>query len=142
MLFDFKKEQKVTMNMKDMNYPLDMIFINMSKEVVAVRSLKPGNFETSVEGVRFVLEVNKDEGAGLVGELISCTSDFYPQLEWPKKLKRLLWTQKLKKKKKLRRVSQNTTPTSVNIIVRVSTVPENAKQLLRVAVVLKYTKIR
>jgi hypothetical protein len=33
-------------------------------------------------------------------------------------------------------------PTSVNIIVRVSTVPENAKQLLRVAVVLKYTKIR
>jgi uncharacterized membrane protein (UPF0127 family) len=25
MLFDFKKEQKVTMNMKDMNYPLDMI---------------------------------------------------------------------------------------------------------------------
>jgi uncharacterized membrane protein (UPF0127 family) len=36
MLFDFKKEQKVTMNMKDMNYPLDMIFINMSKEVVAV----------------------------------------------------------------------------------------------------------
>jgi hypothetical protein len=110
MLFDFKKEQKVTMNMKDMNYPLDMIFINMSKEVVAVRSLKPGNFETSVEGVRFVLEVNKDEGAGLVGELISCTSDLYPQLEWPKKLKRLLWTQKLKKKKKLRRVSQNTTP--------------------------------
>jgi hypothetical protein len=102
--------------------------------------LKPGNFETSVEGVRFVLEVNKDEGAGLVGELISCTSDLYPQLEWPKKLKRLLWTQKLKKKKK--RVSQNTTPTSVNIIVRVSTVPENAKQLLRVAVVLKYTKIR
>jgi hypothetical protein len=68
------RKEKVTMNMKDMNYPLDMIFINMSKEVVAVRSLKPGNFETSVEGVRFVLEVNKDEGAGL-GELISCTSD-------------------------------------------------------------------
>jgi hypothetical protein len=33
-----------------------------------------------------------------VGEL-SCTSEIlYPQLEWPKKLKRLLWTQKLKKK--------------------------------------------
>jgi uncharacterized membrane protein (UPF0127 family) len=52
----------------NMNYPLDMIFINMSKEVVAVRSLKPGNFETSVEGVRFV-KVNKDEGAGLEGNL-------------------------------------------------------------------------
>jgi hypothetical protein len=42
----------------------------------------------------------------------------------------------------LRRVSKHDTPTSVNIIVRVSTVPENAKQFLRVAVVLKYTKIR
>jgi hypothetical protein len=25
-----------------------------------------------------------------VGELISCTSDLYPQLEWPKKLKPLV----------------------------------------------------
>jgi uncharacterized membrane protein (UPF0127 family) len=48
MLFDFKKEQKVTMNMKDMNYPL-IWFLSTCKEVVAVRSLKPGNFETSVE---------------------------------------------------------------------------------------------
>jgi uncharacterized membrane protein (UPF0127 family) len=31
-----------------MNYPLDMIFINMSREVVAVGTLMPGNFETSV----------------------------------------------------------------------------------------------
>jgi hypothetical protein len=45
----------------------------MSKEVVAVRSLKPGNFETSVEGVR-VLEVNKDEGADL--ELIMYVRSF------------------------------------------------------------------
>jgi hypothetical protein len=118
MLFDFKKEQKVTMNMKDMNYPLDMIFINMSKEVVAVRSLKPGNFETSVE-VRFVLEVNKDEGAGLVGELISCTSDLLSAVGMAEETEAPLWTQKLKKKKKLRRVSQNTTPTSVNIIVSI-----------------------
>jgi hypothetical protein len=39
-------------------------------------------------------------------------------------------------------IAKHDTSTSVNIIVRVSTVPENAKQLLRVAVVLKYTKIR
>jgi hypothetical protein len=37
--------------------------------------------------------------------------------------------EKKPKKKRLRRVSQNTTPLLVNIIVRVSTVPENAKQL-------------
>jgi hypothetical protein len=45
-----------------MNYPLDMIFYQHEQGVVAVRSLKPGNFETSgVEGVRFVVR-NKDEG--------------------------------------------------------------------------------
>jgi hypothetical protein len=73
MLFDFKKE-----HYEHERYELSIDFINMSKEVVAVRSLKPGNFETSVEGVLIVLEVNKDEGP----ELISCTSDLYPQLEW------------------------------------------------------------
>jgi uncharacterized membrane protein (UPF0127 family) len=35
--------------MKKMNYPLDMIFIKKNKEVVAVRSLMPGNFETAVK---------------------------------------------------------------------------------------------
>jgi uncharacterized membrane protein (UPF0127 family) len=50
--------------MKDMNYPLDMIFYQHEQGGSNVRSLKPGNFETSVEGVRFVVEVNKDEGAG------------------------------------------------------------------------------
>jgi hypothetical protein len=40
-----------------------------------------------------------------------------------------LWTQKLKKKKKLRRVKTRH-PTS-EYYVRVSTVPENAKQLFK-----------
>jgi hypothetical protein len=56
-------------------------------------------------------------------------------LEWPKKLKPLVDAE-TEEEEELRRVSQNTTPLLVNIIVRVSTVPENAKQLLRVAVVL------
>jgi hypothetical protein len=63
--------------------------------------LKPGNFETSVEGVRFVLEVNKDEGAGC-RELISCTSDLLSAVGMAEET---LVDQKLKKKKKLRRVS-------------------------------------
>jgi uncharacterized membrane protein (UPF0127 family) len=50
MLFDFKKEQSYYEHER-YELSIDMIFINMSKEVVAVRSLKPGNFETSVEGV-------------------------------------------------------------------------------------------
>jgi hypothetical protein len=63
---------------------------------------------------------------------------FYPSLEWPERAN-LLWTQKLKKKL---RGYRKTTPTSVNIIVRLSTVPENAKQLLRVAVVLNEDQVK
>lgn len=75
LLFDFGKEQSVTMNMRGMKHPLDMIFINMSREVVAVRSLPPGDYETTVKDVRFVLEVNKGMGVGLVGEKIECTAE-------------------------------------------------------------------
>jgi hypothetical protein len=78
----------------------------MSKEV-AVRSLKPGNFETSVEGVRFVLEVNKDEGGTCRGtyKLYVRSLSAVGMAEETE-----FCGQKLKKKKKLRRVSQNTTP--------------------------------
>jgi uncharacterized membrane protein (UPF0127 family) len=45
MLFDFKKRTEgYYEHEKNMN-PLDMIFINKNKEVVAVRSLMPGNFD-------------------------------------------------------------------------------------------------
>jgi hypothetical protein len=112
MLFDFKKEQKVTMNMKDMNYPLDMIFINMSKEVVAVRSLKPGNFGNFSRRRSICIEVNKDEGAGLVGnELISCTSDLLSMVGMAEgNWKRLLWTQETEEEEEGQGgVSQNDT---------------------------------
>ena len=68
LLFDFGKEQSVTMNMQGMKYPLDMIFISKTMEVIAVRTLLPGNFQTTVKNARFVLEVNKDEGAEIIGE--------------------------------------------------------------------------
>jgi hypothetical protein len=86
-----------------------MIFINMSKEVVAVRSLKPGNFETSVEGVRFVLEVNKDEGAGLVGEL-SCTSDLLSAVGMAEETEAPLVDAETEEEEEAEEVSQNTTP--------------------------------
>jgi hypothetical protein len=70
----------------------------MSKEVVAVRSLKPGNFETSVEGVRFVLEVNKDEGGTCRGTKLYVRS--LSAVGMAEETEALLWTQKLKKKKK------------------------------------------
>jgi uncharacterized membrane protein (UPF0127 family) len=44
MLFDFKKEQKVTMNMKDNERRYD--FYQHEQAGSSQRSLKPGNFET------------------------------------------------------------------------------------------------
>jgi uncharacterized membrane protein (UPF0127 family) len=75
LLFDFGKEKDITMNMVGMNYPLDMIFINMEREVVAVRSLKPGKYQTTVKDARFVIEVNKGMGMGLIGEKVECSPE-------------------------------------------------------------------
>jgi uncharacterized membrane protein (UPF0127 family) len=133
LLFDFGKEQEVTMNMKKMNYPLDMIFINMSREVVAVRTLEPGNFQTTVKNVRFVLEVNKDEAAGFVGELISCS----PELAAAVGMKPCSEQDEKELEEESDKpyediaISTENKPTNLNIIVRVSTVPDNAKQLFK-----------
>jgi hypothetical protein len=111
----------------------------MSKEVVAARSLKPGNFETSVEGVRFVLEVNKDEGAGLVGTYklyvrsLSAVG-MAEETEAP-----LVDAETEEEEEAEEGIAKHDTSTSVNIIVRVLYLKT---QLFRVAVVLKYTKIR
>lgn len=75
LLFDFGKEKDITMNMRGMKHPIDMIFINMNREVIAVRSLPPGDYETTVKDARFVLEVNKGMGVGLIGEKIECTAE-------------------------------------------------------------------
>ena len=63
MLFDFKSSEDVTMNMYDMKYPLDMIFIGDNEEVIKVVSLEPGENEVSVKNVRYVVEVNKGEAS-------------------------------------------------------------------------------
>jgi hypothetical protein len=62
-------------------------------------------------------------------------------LEWPKKLKALVDAETEEEEEAEEGIAKHDTSTSVNIIVSIY-VPENAKQLLRVAVVLKYTKIR
>ena len=66
MLFDFDKPQEVTMNMVKMKYPLDMIFIDGEGEVIAVESMEPGDNYVTKKGVKYVLEVNKGEGKGLI----------------------------------------------------------------------------
>jgi len=66
MLFDFGKASEITMNMMKMKYSLDMIFIGEDDKVIKVVSMEPGENEVTVPNVRYVVEVNKGEGAGKV----------------------------------------------------------------------------
>lgn len=133
LLFDFGSEQTVTMNMKGMNYPLDMLFIDMSREVVAVRSLMPGNYQTTVKNVRFVLEVNKGEAAGLVGELISCTPELAKAVGMTpcKHAEEEDEEHEDDATEEEKEHEEKQTLGGLNIIVRVSTVPENIQKVFK-----------
>ena len=62
MLFDFKQEGYWAMWMKDMQYPLDIIWINSSGKVVyEATNLQPSDYPTihkNITACRYVLEVN------------------------------------------------------------------------------------
>lgn len=63
MLFFFDFPQEVSMWMKDVNIPLDIIFCNEDQEVIAVKEGKPNNSKLiTVENTAFVIELNKDSG--------------------------------------------------------------------------------
>lgn len=62
MLFVFNPEQKPAFWMKDMNFPLDMLWINQDQQVIALdsdiaTSTSPQTFSPP-EPIRYVLEVN------------------------------------------------------------------------------------
>ena len=126
LLFDFGSEQSVTMNMKGMNYPLDMIFINMDREVVAVRTLMPGSFQTTVKKVRFVLEVNKGEGDGLVGERITCTPELAAAVGMMPCGGAAKEDTKGEKKE-----HEEMPSSSVNIIIRIASMPEQVEKVFK-----------
>lgn len=62
MLFVFEKPGKYCFWMKDMNFPIDIIWINESKKVVTVKeNVKPESYPDSFcpsESARYVIEVN------------------------------------------------------------------------------------
>jgi uncharacterized membrane protein (UPF0127 family) len=120
LLFDFGEEQSVTMNMVKMNYPLDIIFINEDKKVIAVRPLNPGKATTKVDNARFVLEVNKGMGVGLIGESV----------EYSKELLEAIYPascgcDECNKKE------ESHAEEGVNIIVRVSTSPKTNDKVFK-----------
>lgn len=64
LLFDFGKPDEYCMWMKDMNFALDMIWLNEEKEIVHIEeSVTPDTYPKSFCGpgsARYVVEVNKD----------------------------------------------------------------------------------
>lgn len=63
MLFYYDPPEEVSMWMKDVNIPLDIIFLNEDQEVISVYEGKPNNQKLITEqNVSFVLELNKDSG--------------------------------------------------------------------------------
>lgn len=64
MLFDFKEVQdSVVFNMKEMKFPIDIIFINNDDEVVKVaKECEPGDDLFTCKNVKYVLEVNTNSG--------------------------------------------------------------------------------
>lgn len=70
MLFYFDPPEDVQFWMKDVNIPLDLIFINEDQEVIKVQEGIP-NDETFIEapGVAYVLEVNAGSGIQTGDEL-------------------------------------------------------------------------
>lgn len=76
MLFTFDEEADHTMWMKNVNIPLDMIFIDKDKKVVKVQTVqpcesKPCELYKAGQPIMHVLELNPGEFTGNVGDTIS-----------------------------------------------------------------------
>lgn len=77
MLFDYSEnpQSELTFNTIDMNYPIDIIFINSDDEVIAVELGEPKSEELiecvcdDDELIKYVLEVNSNSGIKIGDEL-------------------------------------------------------------------------
>lgn len=70
MLFYFDPPEEVSMWMKDVPIPLDIIFFNEDQEVTAIHHGKPDDENLiTVKETAFVLELNKDSGIRVGDEL-------------------------------------------------------------------------
>lgn len=63
MLFIYDKPQTVRFHMKNMNFPIDMVFIDDNNEVISVyEAEQQGKFFIEEDNVSYVLEVNINSG--------------------------------------------------------------------------------
>jgi len=116
MLFDFKTAQTVTMNMRNMNYGIDMLFIDSSLKVKKAVSLLPDADDITVDDVRFVLEVNKGEGEGTLNEKVEMCDCLLAETDQQEKM-----SEEKEKPKTM----------STNIIIRIETVPSDMKEMFK-----------
>jgi uncharacterized membrane protein (UPF0127 family) len=135
MLFDFGDPQKVTMNTVHMQYPIDLLFIDEDNIVSAVRTLKPGNFETTVENIMFVLEVNEGEGSGFVGEQVTYEKDLFELLGFKTEYDideddYIMDDEDDDEEEEASQDIHNKQP-SLNIVINVSSIPDQYKQMFR-----------
>ena len=82
MLFYFNPEEETSIWMKDVDIPLDIIFINDDQEVTKVQQGKPNDTALiSSPETAYVLEVNKDSGIKIGDELDLNDDDSEPVMK-------------------------------------------------------------
>lgn len=63
MLFYYDPPQDVTFQMKEVKFPIDIVFINEDEEVVSIATVNPGDTQDySEQNISYVLEVNANSG--------------------------------------------------------------------------------
>lgn len=118
MLFNFREPRMATMNMQNMNYSIDMIFIDADMEVTRVSTRKPGSADISESDTLYVVEVNAGEGHRLRGKKVVFGKALIDIMEEH---------EEKHEEKQEHREGHNHAP-GVNIIIKIETVPQEMKE--------------
>ena len=116
MLFDFKEPQDVIMNMGNMNYDIDMLFVCSSLKVKRAIKMTTKAMPIMVKDILYVIELNAGEGAKAVGKDVEIGEGLTEVLKHEKEEK-----------------EEKHTPAEiggggVNIIIKIETAPSGMKE--------------
>lgn len=117
MLFDFKESRTAIMNMKDMKYDLDMLFINSDMEVIRAVTITKDAKDIYTPNTKYVLEINAGEGKGTMREKIEPCDG----------LQKILSNEHVEKEEHEEK-HEHHKESSMNIIIKIDTVPASMKE--------------
>lgn len=60
LIFEFPKEEKISLHMWFVFYSINTYFLNSKKEIVEIKKLKPFNFFTSQKKAKYLIETTKN----------------------------------------------------------------------------------